>query len=81
MEEEESEGQVALRISRRGALEAFKALAKDFGEGLFDKVPKFWDGIALALTTTFPDGMLPLKKSYARCPPADSDRYARRDCR
>lgn len=47
---------IGLRISRRGALEAFKALAGDFGEGLFDKVPKFWEGIALALTSTFPAG-------------------------
>ncbi|WVQ82019.1 hypothetical protein IAT38_004147 [Cryptococcus sp. DSM 104549] len=43
---EESDEQVASRVTRRGALEAFKALARVFGAELFEKVPKFWEGIS-----------------------------------
>lgn len=46
---EESEAQIAARVTRRGALEAFRALAKRFGPDLFKAVPKYWEGISTAL--------------------------------
>lgn len=53
---EESEEQIASRMTRRGALETFKAMAKRFGSNLFEKVPKFWEGISGALLANFVDG-------------------------
>ncbi|WVO17696.1 hypothetical protein L204_105394 [Cryptococcus depauperatus] len=52
---EETPEQYAGRITRRGALEAFKALAMKFGVELFIKVPKFWEGLSLALLNNFND--------------------------
>ncbi|ADV22686.1 Helicase, putative [Cryptococcus gattii WM276] len=54
---EESEEQIASRMTRRGALETFKAMAKRFGSNLFEKVPKFWEGISGALLANFVDGV------------------------
>ncbi|WWC63144.1 uncharacterized protein I303_105744 [Kwoniella dejecticola CBS 10117] len=53
---EESEDQIAARVTRRGALEAFRALASQFGDGLFEGVPKFWDGVSAALLASFTSG-------------------------
>nr|XP_019011335.1 TATA-binding protein-associated factor [Kwoniella pini CBS 10737]OCF50116.1 TATA-binding protein-associated factor [Kwoniella pini CBS 10737] len=53
---EESEDQIAARVTRRGALEAFKALASQFGDKLFEGVPKFWEGISTALISNFAPG-------------------------
>lgn len=53
---EESEQQMAARVTRRGALEAFKAMAKKFGPDLFEAVPKFWDGISAALIAMCGEG-------------------------
>ena len=53
---EESEEQIAMRITRRGAAMAFKALASRFGDELFDKVPKAWEGLSGALETHFGTG-------------------------
>lgn len=50
---EETEEQITSRITRRGALEALRALAKRFGPRLFSAVPRYWDGISLALTQSF----------------------------
>ena len=57
---EETDEQIASRLTRRGALEAFKALAVRFGGELFTQVPKFWEGISLALLTTLGEGTLSL---------------------
>jgi TATA-binding protein-associated factor len=46
---EETEIQVAARITRRGALEALQAIALRFGDKLFYDVPKYWEGISSAL--------------------------------
>ena len=46
---EESEGQIAMRVTRRGALQAFKCLADEFERDLFDTVPKLWEGISAAV--------------------------------
>ncbi|OCF37798.1 TATA-binding protein-associated factor [Kwoniella heveanensis BCC8398] len=54
---EETEEQIAARITRRGALEAFRALAKRFGSRLFEAVPKFWEGISAALLNSFDEGV------------------------
>ncbi|WRT68269.1 uncharacterized protein IL334_005245 [Kwoniella shivajii] len=54
---EESDEQIAARVTRRGALEAFRALAKTFGERLFEEVPKFWEGISAALLSNFAIGV------------------------
>lgn len=51
--EEETEEQIAMRVMRRGALLAFERLATTFGEGLLDKVPKYWEGIAQALINNY----------------------------
>ncbi|WWC90834.1 uncharacterized protein L201_005771 [Kwoniella dendrophila CBS 6074] len=53
---EENEEQIAARITRRGALEAFKALANKFGDRLVDGVPRFWQGISAALLANFASG-------------------------
>jgi len=53
---EETDEQIASRITRRGALEAFKALAVRFRGALFQQVPKFWDGISSALLNSFSKG-------------------------
>nr|XP_031860125.1 uncharacterized protein CI109_004490 [Kwoniella shandongensis]KAA5527197.1 hypothetical protein CI109_004490 [Kwoniella shandongensis] len=50
---EETDEQIAARVTRRGALEAFRALARSFGPRLFEGVPKFWEGISGALLTSF----------------------------
>ncbi|WVQ99889.1 hypothetical protein IAU59_007032 [Kwoniella sp. CBS 9459] len=54
---EESDEQIAAGITRRGALEAFRSLAKRFGSRLFEAVPKFWEGISAALLSGFPGGV------------------------
>ncbi|ORY35400.1 putative helicase [Naematelia encephala] len=46
---EETEAQIEMRVTRRGASEAFIALARTFGENIVEGVPKFWDGISAAL--------------------------------
>ncbi|KAL1409070.1 TATA-binding protein-associated factor mot1 [Vanrija albida] len=46
---EESEEQVAMRITRRGALAALGAIAQRFGASLFEAVPKYWEGISAPL--------------------------------
>jgi TATA-binding protein-associated factor len=56
VEEEETEEQISMRIMRRGALMAFETAASRFGAGLFDRVPKFWEGISAPVITAF-DGM------------------------
>lgn len=56
---EETEEQIASRLTRRGALEAFRALARKFGDSLFEQVPKYWEGISSALIQTFTEGELP----------------------
>jgi TATA-binding protein-associated factor len=53
---EETEEQIAMRVTRRGALEAFRALAGKFGKELLDEVPKFWEGISAAFLANFADG-------------------------
>lgn len=55
-DEDETEAQISMRVTRRGALEAFKCLAGMFGERLFEAVPRFWEGIGSALLTTYPTG-------------------------
>ena len=52
-EPEESEEQIAARVTRRGALEAFRAMARKFGPELFTAVPKYWEGISMALLSSF----------------------------
>ena len=47
---EETEAQISMRVSRRGALLAFESLARTFGSELFDKVPRLWLGLSEALT-------------------------------
>ncbi|OWZ77626.1 TATA-binding protein-associated factor [Cryptococcus neoformans Bt85] len=54
---EESDEQIASRMTRRGALETFKAMAKRFGSNLFEKVPKFWEGVSGALLANFVGGV------------------------
>ena len=54
---EETDEQIVSRLTRRGAQEAFRALATRFGGRLFIQVPKFWEGISLALQNTFSEGM------------------------
>ena len=63
---EESEEAISMRITRRGALEASKALARKFGGSLFEDVPKFWEGISGALLTTFVNGKLFIKERELR---------------
>lgn len=46
---EETEEQIASRVTRRGALAALDAVARSFGPQLFDAVPRFWDGISASL--------------------------------
>jgi TATA-binding protein-associated factor len=53
---EETEQQIAARVTRRGATETFKALARRFEGSLFAHVPKFWDGISAALFASFGKG-------------------------
>jgi TATA-binding protein-associated factor len=50
---EETEEQLSARLTRRGALEAFRALARRFGGGLFEQVPKVWEIASGALSSTF----------------------------
>ncbi|KAK6910607.1 hypothetical protein I203_104639 [Kwoniella mangroviensis CBS 8507] len=50
---EETEEQIEARVTRRGALEAFRAMATQFGDRLFDAVPKFWEGVSAALLLNF----------------------------
>lgn len=57
MEDEETEEQISMRIMRRGALMAFEKVASRFGAELFDRVPKFWEGISAPLVAAF-DGTL-----------------------
>ena len=53
---DESEMQIAARVTRRGAVEAFRALAKRFGAQVFDGVPRFWEGISASLLASFTEG-------------------------
>ncbi|RSH82478.1 TATA-binding protein-associated factor mot1 [Apiotrichum porosum] len=46
---EETEEQIAARVTRRGALAALAAVAKRFGPSLFDTVPRFWECISAPL--------------------------------
>ncbi|ORX38663.1 hypothetical protein BD324DRAFT_645173 [Kockovaella imperatae] len=46
---EETEEQILMRVTRRGALYAFKRLADEFGPRLFDTVIKVWEGLASPL--------------------------------
>jgi TATA-binding protein-associated factor len=46
---EESEEQIAARVTRRGALAALGAIARRFAGTLFDSLPTYWDGISLPL--------------------------------
>lgn len=47
--QEETEEQIASRVTRRGALAALGAIARRFGSDLLDTVPRFWDGVSSAL--------------------------------
>lgn len=49
VDDEETEEQISMRIMRRGALMAFEKVASRFGAELFDRVPKFWEGISAPL--------------------------------
>ena len=60
---EESEEQIVMRITRRGALQAFKSLAGQFGAELFDSVPKVWEGISMALLSTYNTDVANAEKS------------------
>lgn len=46
---DETEEQIAARVTRRGALAALAAVAKRFSGSLFERVPRFWDGISASL--------------------------------
>lgn len=46
---DETEEQIAARVTRRGALAALAAIAQRFGGSLFERVPRFWDGISASL--------------------------------
>lgn len=46
---EESEEQIAARVTRRGALAALGAIARRFGGSLFDSLTTFWDCISAPL--------------------------------
>ena len=48
-EPEETENQRSTRITRRGATSAFNALSKQFGDRLFEAVPKYWEGLSAPL--------------------------------
>jgi TATA-binding protein-associated factor len=43
---EETDEQIAMRITRRGASAAFRAMARRFGGRLFQAAPKFWEAIS-----------------------------------
>ncbi|RXK40222.1 TATA-binding protein-associated factor [Tremella mesenterica] len=58
-EQEETEQERMMRITRRGALEAFRALASKFGEKALDKVPKLWEGMNGALEKYFSSDSAP----------------------
>ena len=53
VEDEETEEQISMRIMRRGALMAFEKVASRFEAELFDRVPKFWEGISAPLVAAF----------------------------
>lgn len=46
---DETEEQIAARVTRRGALAALAATARRFNGGLLENVPRFWDGISASL--------------------------------
>lgn len=58
-EEEESEAELGMRVTRRGALKAFRELARAGREGLFEVVPRMWEGVGAGLLAHFPAGELP----------------------
>lgn len=47
--QDETEEQIAARVTRRGALAALAAIAEQFNGSLFERVPRFWDGISASL--------------------------------
>ncbi|KAG0310055.1 TATA-binding protein-associated factor mot1 [Dissophora globulifera] len=46
------------KLTRRGAVSAFKEFAERFGAGLFTAVPKVWECIGSPLTTSFANGAI-----------------------
>lgn len=44
---EDTDDQLASKVTRRGAQATFKALATVLSESLFDTVPKIWDGLSV----------------------------------
>lgn len=54
---EETEEQIAARITRRGAQETFRTMARRFGASLFEVVPKYWEGISTGLLAAFAEGV------------------------
>jgi TATA-binding protein-associated factor len=60
---EETEQQIASRVTRRGALESFKALADRFGEKLFERVPQIWGDISAPLVAIFEEGNLAFRSA------------------
>ena len=65
---EESDDQVAMRITRRGALRAFKCLARHFGAQLFETVRRVWDGISSPLLSTYNGDITEADKALADAP-------------
>lgn len=53
-----SEESTKAKVSRRGAELAFQQLSREFGEKLFDLVPKIWEFMAGGLLNAFASGEL-----------------------
>ncbi|KAK4687502.1 TATA-binding protein-associated factor, partial [Tremellales sp. Uapishka_1] len=53
---EESEDEIKMRITRRGAYLALKEIARSFGGDVRSKVPKYWEGLSAGLLEAFTDG-------------------------
>lgn len=56
---EETEEQIASRITRRGALQSFTALAERFRGDLFNRVPVFWHGLSAPFSQLESGGTFP----------------------
>ena len=52
---DESEADIAMRVTRRGAQETFDALCDTFGKQVLDDVPRLWEGISGAIVRFFSD--------------------------
>lgn len=54
---EETEEQIASRITRRGALQSFNAMAERFKGDLFDRVPVCWQSLSSSVLRVTADGL------------------------